>query len=135
MNTTTVVRFIVSVAMFVIFQTIFGFVLGFLFGFVALFFVDTVIALANYRNQEKQAEVSQQIREENMLITIEAVEHKGTLIYLAYNVPNNKFLLQGLKIKEFAEDLKKKFEGKTIYVSLGEDKVQLLDVAIQQYTK
>lgn len=129
----TIIRWVLTLGVFYYFQTQFGMWLGLLVGFIFLFTVDLINAvIKSYSESEKQKK-RDTIRAENVLISIEAVEHNGQLIYLVYNLPNNKFLLQGLKINELATTLIQHFEGKNIFVAKGSTDIEPLSAAIKNY--
>jgi len=107
----------------------FGILAGLLMGFILQLGVSIYLSYQELKEKEKVST----IRAENMLITLEAAECQGQLVYLAYNIINNKFLLQGLNVDEFAAELTKKFEGKNIFVTQGANAMVPLSAAIQKF--
>jgi len=98
-------------------QVIFGIVVG-----VLLFLlIYTVYMLNKEYDQVKKIQKIKDIQANNVLVSIEAVEHKGAAMLLVYNAVTNKFVLQGNTIDEVVEALKVKFENKNIFVSTGEN--------------
>ena len=98
-------------------QMMFGIVVG-----VLLFLlIYTVYILNQEYDQVKKLKKIKDIQANNVLVSIEAVEHKGAAMLLVYNAVTNKFVLQGNTMDEVVESLKVKFENKNIFVSNGED--------------
>lgn len=114
-------------------QMQYGLLTGLLMGAIAWMVVTFAIGVQMHFNNKAEKEKLQDIRDNNVLITLEVVEKQGQLIYLAYNVPNNKFLGQSFKIDELAINLAQRFEGKNIYVKKDPDGIELLTTAIQKY--
>lgn len=70
-----------------------------------------------------------EIRQNNVLVSIEVVEHKGQNMFLVFESLNKKFILQGLSFDEIKDALKQKYEGKSIYVSNGPNSIEPIYIA------
>lgn len=67
---------------------------------------------------------TENIKQNNVLVSIEIVEHKGQNMFLVFDAINKKFVLQGLSFDEVREMLKSKFEGKSIFVRNNENTIE-----------
>ena len=116
------------IGLFVYLQFQLGFGWGLLITCVLWFIMQMII---EYRNMAAVAK-GNELRENNVLLTLEAVENQGQIIYLAYSLPTNKFVVQSTSITEFMDELIKKFEGKNIWVSKGTTGIEPLAEAVKQ---
>lgn len=69
------------------------------------------------------------VKENNVLVTIEVVEHKGQNMFLVFDALNKKFVLQGLSFDEIKDALKAKYEGKSIFIKNGDRAIEPIYIA------
>jgi hypothetical protein len=85
---------------------------GFLIAVALMVVTDYFVVFFMVRQELRTNEV----KENNVLVTIEIVEHSGENMFLVYNALTKKFVLQGLSFDEIKNSLIKKYEGKNIFV-------------------
>lgn len=98
---------------FFLLQFNFGVGVGILLTLIAMLIVPFFVTLTEVTQEMKEKE----ILKNNIVISIEIVEDRGTKLYLVFVEPNNRFLLQGLSFDEVSKALVDKFSDKNIFVA------------------
>jgi len=109
----------------ILMQINFGLVFGLMATFACMILFDFLQAFFAGREDLKVKEIKQN----NVLVTIEIVEHKGQNMFLVFDALNKKFVLQGMSFDEIKDALKSKYEGKSIFVKNGERSIEPIYIA------
>ena len=89
-------------------------------GMVASFFIGLIKLFFVFRTKI----VLEKVADSLVMLSIEAVKHRGQEMFLVYEVEKNKFVTQGTSAKEIQEALLERFRGKHVYVKIGEDQYE-----------
>ena len=100
----------------------FGLFSGVMFTISLMILADVLKAYFLVKDNAKVAD----IRQNNVLVTVELVEHNGQNVILVYNALTKKFVTQGIDYEAIKNELIQKFEGKSIFVKYGEMPIQPL---------
>lgn len=109
-----------------------GILMEYNFGGWGIFFTVMLILAADFIPlfiAVKEELLLKEIKNENVFVTIEIVEHKGQNMFLVFDALNKKFVLQGMSFDEIKDALKTKYEGKSIFVKDNERSFEPIYIA------
>jgi hypothetical protein len=70
------------------------------------------------------ASKAEKLRDDNLLIEIEAVLDRGTQILLAHNAYDKKFVAQGLTFEELIENVKARYNDRNVWVRKEDNDIE-----------
>jgi hypothetical protein len=92
--------------------------------FLMWFIAPVLVAFINgYTGNTVEAR-AEKLREDNLLIEIEAVLDRGTQILLAHNAYDKKFVAQGLTFEELIENVKARYNDRNVWVRKEDNDIE-----------